>query len=172
MGAGSVVQQCVHMGAQQGFLGVAHQVTKRLIGLLDLPTLVARHQYVRHRRQQAVDELLGRFELRVLLLQRHFVVQQLGVDVVHLLDNVQPGVVAYAGWRCALDAVHFGASHAASIRVNAPCRPCKGRKSARCAAPPLESFRPAVRAHLPGRLRAHRGCHGGHAEKSSSWLGR
>ena len=89
--AGVVGQQVEQQGAAQLNLAAAHALAQGRIGLLDAALVVAHQQHVGHGRQHAEDEALRLLQLIVLLLQRDLVVHQLRIDLVHLLDHVQPG---------------------------------------------------------------------------------
>mmetsp|Transcript_6076 Transcript_6076/g.24374 ORF Transcript_6076/g.24374 Transcript_6076/m.24374 type:complete len:322 (+) Transcript_6076:6468-7433(+) len=85
-----VGQQAEHRCAAQQLLVAADQRAQRCVDVLDPAFCVAGHQQVAHRRQQADDEALRLLELRVLLFQRHFFGDKLRIDLVHLLDDVDP----------------------------------------------------------------------------------
>ena len=82
--------------AAQLLLAFTHQVGERLVHLLDDAVAVAHHQHVGHRGEHAEDELLRLLQLGVLLLQRHLVLQEIRVHLIHLADDVDPDVLADA----------------------------------------------------------------------------
>ena len=86
-----VGEQAQNRAAPQRFLSLAHQFAQGGIGLLDHTFLVAGNQHIAHGREQAENELLRLLQLCVFFFQLHFVADQLGVDLVHLLDHIEPG---------------------------------------------------------------------------------
>ena len=85
-----VGQQVQHRRALERSLAATHELAQRRIRLFDQAVLTAGDEHVAHRREQAEDELLRLLELRVLFFQLDLVGDELGVDLVHLLDHVQP----------------------------------------------------------------------------------
>ncbi len=79
--------------------GLASEVAKRGVHLDDKAVAVAGDQDVRHRAQHALDELLRLLERGVLVLKRHFVLEQVVVNLIHLLDDLDPGLLAEGGRR-------------------------------------------------------------------------
>ncbi len=79
--------------AQVGF-GDARQFDQRLVRLLHAPLRVANDQHVEHRRQHAGDEGMRFLERAVLVLEIDFVLDEVGIDLVHLADNVDPCALA------------------------------------------------------------------------------
>ncbi|MPM70940.1 hypothetical protein SDC9_117902 [bioreactor metagenome] len=67
------------------------------IDLLDAAVAVADDQDVRHRGEHALDELMRLFECGILLLEGDFVLQEVVIDLVHLLDHLDPGLLAGRG---------------------------------------------------------------------------
>ncbi len=61
-----------------------------MVDHLDAGGAIAHHQDVRHRRQHREDELLRLFQRGVLFFQGDFVLEQVVVDLVHLLDDFDP----------------------------------------------------------------------------------
>ncbi|EXI71464.1 MAG: Hydrogenase-2 small chain precursor [Candidatus Accumulibacter sp. SK-11] len=68
----------------------ADAAPQRVVDLLDRTVPVADDQDVGHRRKNALDELLRVFEGSVLLLEHHLVLQEVVVDLVHLVDHLDP----------------------------------------------------------------------------------
>jgi hypothetical protein len=83
---------------QSGF-GFAGKVEQRLIDFLNRAATAAHQQDVRHGSQHADNELLRFLQRGILLLQRHFVLEQIVVDLIHLLDHIDPGLFANASQR-------------------------------------------------------------------------
>jgi hypothetical protein len=97
VGAGAVVGEQVEQGhADQFALRLAGESHQGLVHHLDPAVPVAHHQDVGHGGQHREHELLGFLQGRVLLLQRHLVLEQVVVHLVHLLDDLDPGVLAQA----------------------------------------------------------------------------
>ena len=91
-----VGQPLAQRSTAQLLLAAAQQFTQGGVGLFDQAALVTDHQHVRHGGEHAEDELLALLKFSVLLLQFHLVVDQARVDLVHLLDHVQPGRFVHA----------------------------------------------------------------------------
>lgn len=98
--AAGVRQQSEKGGAAQVGIAAADQFAQGRVRLLDLSLFGADQQHVRHGGQHAEDEPLRLLEFLVLLFEFDFVLNQLRVDLVHLLDHVQPGGVVHAMRRC------------------------------------------------------------------------
>jgi thioredoxin-like negative regulator of GroEL len=67
---------------------------QRGVHFLDAAVAVADDQDVRHRGEHALDELVRLFERGILFFERDFVLQEVVVDLVHLLDDLDPGLLA------------------------------------------------------------------------------
>ena len=78
----------------QLFYRLAGDMRQRGIDLLDIAVAVADDQDVRHRGEHALDELVRLLERGVLLFERHFVLEEVVIDLVHFLDDFDPGLLA------------------------------------------------------------------------------
>ena len=86
-----VCQQIEHRGAAQGGITAADQLAQGRVGFFDQAVLIAGDQHVAHGGQQAENELLRLLQLGVLFFQLDLIGHQLGIDLVHFVDDVQPG---------------------------------------------------------------------------------
>ena len=67
------------------------------VNALDAPRPIADRQHVRHGREHARNQRLSFLKRRVFALKLDLVLDKLGVNGIHLLDDLDPGVLACAG---------------------------------------------------------------------------
>ena len=77
-------------GMHQLLRRLARNVAQRGIHFLDAAVAVADDQDVRHRGQDAFDELVRLFERGVFFFEGDLVLQEVVIDLVHLLDDFDP----------------------------------------------------------------------------------
>ena len=85
--------------AQQGFLGLAHNRAQRRVDLSNPPARIADNQHIGHGAQHRCHKGAGLFQLLVLLFQRHLAGHQIGIDLVHLVDHIDPHILGLAQHR-------------------------------------------------------------------------
>jgi len=87
---GVIGKKLAHRLAAQRILVQADNPAQRIIHLLDQAVAIAHDQNVGNRSKNAFDELLRVFQRRILLFERHFVLQEVVVDLVHLVNDLDP----------------------------------------------------------------------------------
>ena len=86
----------------------ARDLFEREVNALDAPRPAADRQHVRHGREHARNQRLSFLKRRVFALKLDLVLDKLGVNGIHLLDDLDPGVLACLAERDGLSDARAG----------------------------------------------------------------